>query len=119
MVRPDQRPVPLLKGTADLLVLKALSAGPQHGFGIATWLEAHSTGALGLDDSAMYQVLHRLEARGFVEAEWGTTENNRTARYYKLTATGRRHLRSEADTWLRYARSVMAILTMSASAMRS
>jgi PadR family transcriptional regulator len=118
-MRSDVSGVPLLKGTADLLVLKALSSGPRHGFGIAIWLEAHSGGALGLDDSAMYQVLHRLEARGFVDAEWGTTENNRTARYYTLTATGRRQLRAAADSWLRYARSVMAILTLPASATRS
>jgi PadR family transcriptional regulator, regulatory protein PadR len=105
--------LPLLKGTVDLLVLKALSWGPMHGFGISSWLETQSTGSIGVDDSAMYQVLHRLEAKGFVEAEWRTTENNRKARYYEVTAVGKKHLRAETDTWLRYTKSVTGILTLS------
>jgi PadR family transcriptional regulator PadR len=104
--------LPLLKGTLDLLVLKALSWGPMHGFGIASWIEERMAGAVGIDDSAMYQSLHRLEGRGLAEAEWGTSENNRRARYYKLTAGGRRHLRSETETWLRYTKSVSAVLTL-------
>ena len=106
--------LPLLKGTLDLLVLKALTWDPMHGFGIASWLEQHSDGTLGVDDSAMYQALHRLEGRGYIEAEWGVTENNRRARYYKLTVAGRRHLRAETETWLRYTTSVTSILTLSA-----
>ena len=105
-------PLPLLKGTIDLLVLKALSWGPMHGFGISTWLEELTKGSIGVDDSAMYQVLHRLEARGFVEAEWQITENNRKARYYRITALGRRHLKAETETWLRYTRSVSGVLTL-------
>jgi transcriptional regulator len=104
--------LPLLKGTLDLLVLKALTWEPMHGFGIASWLDQHSNGALGVDDSAMYQALHRLEGRGHIEAEWGVTENNRRARYYKLTAIGRRHLRAETDSWLRYTTSVTSILSL-------
>jgi transcriptional regulator len=103
-----------VKGTVDLLVLKALSWGPMHGFGIASWLERQSGGSLGIEDSAMYQVLHRLEGRGHVVAEWGVTENNRRARYYRLTAAGRRHLRGETETWLQYSQSVTAILTLAA-----
>ena len=106
--------LPLLKGTLDLLVLKALTWDPMHGFGIASWLEQHSDGTLGVDDSAMYQALHRLEGRGYIEAEWGVTENNRRARYYKLTVAGRRHLRAETESWLRYTTSVTSILTLSA-----
>ena len=102
--------VPLLKGTLDLLVLKALTWEPMHGFGIASWLEQSSQGTLGVDDSAMYQALHRLEGRGYIEAEWGVTENNRRARYYKLTANGRRHLRAETASWMRYTTSVTSIL---------
>ena len=108
---PDDS-LPLLKGTLDLLVLKALTWGPMHGFGIASWLEQYSDGALGVDDSAMYQALHRLEGRGQIEAEWGVTENNRRARYYKLTTAGRRHLRAETESWLRYTTSVTAVLTL-------
>jgi DNA-binding PadR family transcriptional regulator len=84
--------LPLLKGTLDLLVLKALSWGWMHGFGIATWLTEYTGGAVGVDDSALYQCLHRLEGRGYLEAQWGVTENNRKARYYRLSAPGRRHL---------------------------
>ena len=106
--------LPLLKGTLDLLVLKALSWGTMHGFGISSWLESYSGGALGVDDSALYQAMHRLEGRGYVVAEWGVTENNRRARYYRLTTAGRRQLRAETETWLRYTQSVTAILTLSA-----
>lgn len=104
--------LPLLKGTLDLLVLKALSWGPMHGFGILSWLESSSGGAIGVEDSALYQALHRLEARELVEAEWGITDNNRKARWYRLTSAGRQRLRRETATWLRYTESVTQILTM-------
>ncbi len=104
--------LPLLKGTLDLLVLKTLSWDEMHGFGISSWLERHSGGTLAVDDSALYQALHRLEERGHVSARWGITENNRRARYYKLTAAGRRFLVAETETWTRYARSVGGILAM-------
>lgn len=104
--------LPLVKGTVDMLVLKALTWGPMHGFGISLWLDERSVGALGLDDSAMYQVLHRLEERGFVEAEWQVTDNNRRARYYKLTRAGQAHLKAATDTWLKYSASVTAIVTL-------
>ena len=102
--------LPLLKGTVDMLVLKALSWGPMHGFGISHWLETRSGGALGLDDSSMYQVLHRLEERGLVEAEWRITDNNRRARYYKLTRAGAAHLRAQRETWSRYSSVVNALI---------
>jgi PadR family transcriptional regulator, regulatory protein PadR len=101
---------PLLKGTLDVLVLKALSWGAMHGFEITVWLEDHSAGHLAVDDGALYQALHRMEVRRLIAAEWGITENNRRARYYKLTATGRAHLRSESASLVRYARTVMSIL---------
>jgi len=109
-MKPGDAQLPVLKGTLDMLVLKALSAGPMHGFGIALWLEAESAGTLGLDDSVTYQVLHRLEGRGFVDAQWKMTENNRRARVYKLTRAGRTHLAAETDAWLRYSQSVTAIM---------
>jgi transcriptional regulator len=104
--------LPMLTGAVDLLVLKALSMAPMHGFGIATWLEENSRGTLGIDDSALYQALQRMEGRGLLSAEWGTTENNRQARYYKLTAAGRQRLKSESETWLRYTKSVTSILSI-------
>ena len=104
--------LPLFKGTLDLLILKTLSWGPSHGYAIATWLEQRSDGSLLLDDSALYQALQRLEARGFLSAEWGITENNRRARYYTLTASGRQRLKRESDTWQRYTKSVSAILSL-------
>ncbi len=104
-------PLPLLKGTLDVLVLKALSWTPMHGFEITTWLEAQSGGALGVQDSALYQALHRLEERGLTAADWGVTENNQRARYYKLTRTGRAHLVAATEQWVRYAETVTGILT--------
>ncbi len=103
--------LPLVKGTLDALVLKALSWAPMHGFEITTWLEARSGGALGVQDSAMYQALHRLEARGHVVAEWGLTPNNQRARYYRVTKAGRTHLAAETAQWVRYAETVTGILT--------
>ena len=104
--------LPLVKGTVDMLVLKSLTWGPMHGFAISLWLDERSGGTLGLDDSAMYQVLHRLEERGFVQADWQLTDNNRRARYYELTATGRAHLKAATDTWLRYSSAVTSIVTL-------
>jgi PadR family transcriptional regulator PadR len=110
---------PLVRGTVDLLVLKALSWGPRHGFGISSWLAEHSDGTLTIEDSAMYQVLHRLEERDLVEAQWAMTENNRRARYYRITPQGRRYLRGEIESWLQRSRSVTSILTLSANPERA
>jgi PadR family transcriptional regulator, regulatory protein PadR len=104
-------PLPLVRGTLDILVLKALSWTPMHGYEITTWLEGRSRGALGVQDSALYQAMHRLEARDLVVAEWGVTENNQRARYYKLTRAGRAHLVAETAQWVRYADTVTGILT--------
>jgi transcriptional regulator len=101
----------LVRGTLDVLVLRTLAWGPMHGFEITTWLEERSAGALGIDDSALYQALHRLEARGHVAAEWGVTANNRRARYYRLTEGGAAHLATETARWVRYAETVTGILT--------
>ena len=105
-------PLPLLKGTLDLLVLKALSWGPMHGFGIAQRLESHAEGEVEIDDSALYQALHRLEERRLVTAAWGVTENNRRARYYRLSSAGRARLRADIESWHRYARVVGRILSL-------
>jgi transcriptional regulator len=101
----------LLKGTLDILVLKALSWTPMHGFEITRWVEGRSGGALDVRDSALYQALHRLEERGLVGADWGVTENNQRARYYRLTKAGRAHLATETAQWVRYSTTVTRILT--------
>ena len=106
--------LPLVKGTLDVLVLKALSWTPMHGFEITSWLESRSGGALGVQDSALYQALHRLEERGLVSAEWGVTANNQRARYYRMTKAGRAHLTAGTAQWVRYAETVTGILTTAA-----
>ena len=103
--------LPVVKGTLDVLVLKALAWTPMHGFEVTTWLEDRSGGKLDVEDSALYQAFYRLEARDLITAEWGVTENNRKARYYKITSAGRAHLRAQTVQWLRYAETVSDILT--------
>jgi transcriptional regulator len=103
--------LPLVKGTLDVLVLKALNWAPMHGFEITTWLEERSSGALDVEDSALYQSLYRLEERGFVTAEWGVTENNRRARYYRIRPGGRAFLKAQTQQWLQYTKAVTGVLT--------
>jgi PadR family transcriptional regulator len=100
----------LIQGTLDVLVLKTLSWGPRHGFGIARWIRESTADALQVEDRALYVSLHRMEQRGWIEAEWGFSENNRKAKYYELTAAGRRELGKRAATWTRYAEAVFKIL---------
>lgn len=103
-------PLPLMQGTLDLLVLRSLSRGPMHGYGIATLVHQRTGGDLAIEDAALYQALHRLDRQGLVDAEWGPSENNRRARFYALTAAGRRRLRDDTANWRRYARAVEAVL---------
>jgi transcriptional regulator len=103
--------LPIVKGTVDNLVLKALCWSPMHGFEITQWVEAQSRGTLDIRDSALYQAVHRLEERKLVSAEWGVTENNQRARYYRITKAGRAHLAAETAQWVRYATMVTSILT--------
>ena len=88
MKEPGRR-LALLKGTLDMLIMKALSQGPTHGYGITTWLDENSGGRIVAEDSAVYQALHRMESRRLIEAKWGVTENKRKARFYRLTKQGR------------------------------
>jgi transcriptional regulator len=106
---------PLLKGTLDVLVLKALSWGPMHGFEIVTWLERQSNGFVGVDDGALYYALHRMEERNLVESEWRLTTNNRKARYYRMRPAGRAYLRTEGASVERYARALADILALRAA----
>lgn len=103
--------MPVLKGNLDMLVLKALSWGEMHGFEILDWLEQRSGGRLDVDDSAVYQALHRLEERDLVRAEWGVSDKNRRVRFYRLTHAGRAHLRTEASRWTEYAELLLGIMT--------
>ena len=96
----------LLQGTVDLLILRAVQREPLHGYAISRWVRERTDAVLALEDAALYQALHRLEARGWIEAEWGLSDNNRRAKYYALTAAGRRRLREEVTTWRRYAEAV-------------
>jgi transcriptional regulator len=91
----------LLPGTLDLLILKAVSLGKLHGYGVLLRIEQISGGALQVQQGALYPALYRLEHQGFISSEWGTSENNRRARYYRLTPTGRRHLGEETASWNR------------------
>jgi PadR family transcriptional regulator, regulatory protein PadR len=103
-------PIEVLRGTLDLLILKAASWGPSHGYAIARWIEQATSDVLRIEEGSLYPALHRLEVRGWIESEWGTSENNRRAKYYTLTTKGRAQLRVEAATWTRFANAVFAAL---------
>src|SRR5438477_12529129 len=102
--------MPVFKGNLNMLVLKALSWGDRHGFEILEWLEHRSGGRLDVDDSAIYQALHRLEERDLVRAEWGVSDKNRRVRFYRLTPAGRAQLRADASRWNDYAELLLAIM---------
>jgi transcriptional regulator len=101
---------PVLRGVLDTLVLRALRVRPLHGFEITTWIEEQSRGAFAIEDGALYHALVRLEQRELIDAEWRVTENNRRARYYKLTARGRRELKAQSVALLRYAHAIARAL---------
>jgi PadR family transcriptional regulator PadR len=100
----------ILRGTFDLLILKALSWGPAHGYAVARWIEFATNDALAVGEGTLYPALHRLEERGWITASWGSSENNRRAKFYSLTRRGLGQLRIEADNWRRYAAAVFAAL---------
>ena len=106
----DKRALKLIQGTVDILILKALSAGAQHGYGVSQWIRERSNGELGLEDAALYQALHRLERKDLIESEWGLSENNRKAKFYQLTPSGRKNLVDESSRWRRYAEAVFRVL---------
>ena len=104
-------PNDLLQGTVDLLILKAVSLEPMHGWGISQRIQHVTRGILEVNQGALYPALHRLEDQGWLDAEWGTSENNRRAKFYRLTAAGRRQLVAETRTWERYAHAVQLLLS--------
>jgi PadR family transcriptional regulator len=100
----------VLRGTLDLLILKALSWGTAHGYGVARWIQQATNDALAIGEGTLYPALHRLEERGWISSSWGISENNRQAKFYSLTKRGRAQLRVETDNWRRYAAAVFAAL---------
>ena len=106
---PDPK-ADLLKGTLDLLILKALVFGPQHGYGIARWIEDSSRDLLQIEEGSLYPALYRMEKRGWIRSEWGQSDTNRRARYYHLTAGGREELESQAHGWARLVEAMSLVL---------
>ena len=103
-------PVDLLQGTLDLLILRTLQPGPQHGWGISQRIQQVSRDVLRVNQGSLYPALGRLERDGWIDAEWGTSENNRRARFYRLTRAGARRLEQETDDWRRLAAAVSRVL---------
>jgi transcriptional regulator len=99
-----------LQGTVELLVLKVLSRAPLHGYGIAKHVAEETGGVLELEDAALYQGLHRMESKGWIEAEWGRTDTGRRAKLYRLTASGRKRLAAGSEGWKSYAAAVLKVL---------
>jgi len=102
----------LFTGTLDILILKALSWGPRHGYAIGRWIRENTKDALVIQEGALYPALHRIEAKGLVAEEWGLTDTGREAKFYKLSAAGRRHLGAESRRWSVFARAVTHALAL-------
>lgn len=100
----------LLQGTLDVLILRTLSRGPMHGYAVTRWIRERTEGTIEIEDAPLYKALHRLERADCVEADWGLSENNRRARYYRLTARGRQRLQAEESAWRLYAAAVFRVL---------
>ncbi|MFN2530575.1 MAG: PadR family transcriptional regulator [Pyrinomonadaceae bacterium] len=103
----------LLQGTLDMLILKSLSTGPMHGYDIVRWIHQITEDVLRVEEGSLYPALHRLERRGWIDAEWGVSENNRRAKYYELTREGRKQLAVESSTWRRMTTAIDKILETS------
>ena len=102
--------IEVLRGTLDLLILKAVSWGPTHGYGVARWIEQATNDVLRIEEGSLYPALHRLETRGWIESDWGTSENNRRAKYYALSKSGRQQLQLETDAWTKLTAAVAQVL---------
>lgn len=102
-----------LHGTLDALVLKTLSSGPRHGYAIARWIEEATADVIQVEEGSLYPALYRMEKRGWIEADWGTSDTGRKAKLYRLTSTGRKQLRLETAEWTQFAGAVSRILTPS------
>lgn len=102
--------VDLLRGTLDLLILKAVSLGPQHGYGVLLRIQQLSRGNLQIEQGSLYPALYRLEHKGFIASQWGESENNRKAKFYTLTPAGKRQLRLETESWQRLGSTIATVL---------
>jgi transcriptional regulator len=100
----------LLKGTLDMLILQALTQGAMHGYGVARWIEEQTEGTLMIEEGSLYPALYRMEKRGWVEPQWGMSENNRRAKYYELTDHGRKQLEDETESWGRLVWAISRIV---------
>ena len=103
-------PIEFLKGTLDLMILKTLSWGPIHGYGIARWIEQCTNDVLQVEEGSLYPALHKLEERDLIVAEWGMSENNRRAKFYRLTTSGKKHLAMSHTYWSRFSDAVSKVL---------
>jgi len=103
----------LIQGTLEMLILKALARGPMHGYAVAEWIQQTSQQVLKVEEGALYPALHRLELRGVLKAEWGTSENNRRAKFYQLTTDGKKRLNSESQRWARLSAAVAFVMQAS------
>jgi transcriptional regulator len=110
--RVRDRKAELLQGTLDLLILKILSAGPDHGWGLAQRIEQRSGQVFLVTQGSLYPALHRMEREGLIRAEWGTSDNNRRARFYEITRAGRRQLEEETASWTRVAGAIARVLEL-------
>ena len=108
------KPTDLVQGTLDLLILKALSAGPMHGWSIAQQIKTRTKEVLQVQQGSLYPALHKLETQGLIAAEWGESENNRRAKFYSLTAKGRKHLEAEEANWERLSKAISRFIRMTA-----
>jgi PadR family transcriptional regulator PadR len=106
----SKTPLPLLQGTLDALILKTLSKGPRHGYAIARWLEEATEDALRIEEGSLYPALYRMERRGWIESEWGLSELQRKAKFYRLTTAGRRQLVDETEQWSHFTDAVSKVL---------
>jgi PadR family transcriptional regulator PadR len=111
----ENPPLDLVRGTLDLLILKTLTWGPMHGYSIMAGIRQSTDAALLVEEGALYPALYRMEAKGWLEAEWGLSENNRRAKYYRLTPEGRRHFHHEEKTWKAYSLAVAKLLGQKAA----
>lgn len=105
----------LLQGTVELLVLKTLSWGPMHGYGIASWIESVTGDVLSVEEGSLYPALYRMTRKGWIRPEWGVSDNNRRAKFYRLTAQGRRQFREQTSGWQRFASAVNQAVTSTAA----
>ncbi len=104
------KPVELVQGTLDFLILKTVTWGPMHGFEVSRWIQKTTDQALAIEEGALYPALHRMERKGWLVAEWAMTEHSRRAKYYRLTPAGREHLKAQDGDWRRYVSAVAKIM---------